>query len=68
MTTVRMPVRVRLEVTADRVDDELVWTVTDAVDAARLVTARQTRRVDVTLLVEIAATIHQLNVTLQPHF
>ena len=34
MTTVRMPVRVRLEVTADRVDDELVWTVTDAVDAA----------------------------------
>jgi hypothetical protein len=40
----------------------------DAADAARLVTARQTRRVDVTLLVEIAATIHQLNVTLQPHF
>ncbi|WP_329476453.1 hypothetical protein OG555_32945 [Kribbella sp. NBC_01484] len=34
MTTVRMPVRVRVEVTEDRVDDDLVWLVTDAVDAA----------------------------------
>jgi hypothetical protein len=37
-------------------------------DTARLVTARQTRQVDVVLLVEIAATVHQLNVTLRPHF
>jgi hypothetical protein len=40
----------------------------DAADTDRVVTARQTRRVDVVILVEIAATIHQLNVTLVPHF
>jgi hypothetical protein len=40
----------------------------DAGETARLVTARQTRRVDAVVLVEIAATIHQLNVTLVPHF
>ena len=40
----------------------------DAADAARLVTARQTRQVDVTLLVEIAAIVHQLDVILKPHF
>ena len=34
MTTVRMPVRIRIEVAADRVGDGLVATVTDAVDAA----------------------------------
>jgi hypothetical protein len=39
-----------------------------AADAARLVTARQTRQVDLTLLVEIAATVHQLDVVLKPHF
>jgi hypothetical protein len=34
VTTVRVPVTVRVEVTEDRVDDELVALVTDAVDAA----------------------------------
>ncbi|NMO55174.1 hypothetical protein HH310_28815 [Actinoplanes sp. TBRC 11911] len=40
---------------------------TDA-DTAAVVTARQKRQVEATVLVEIAATIHQLNVTLVPHF
>ena len=40
----------------------------DAADQARVVTARQTRQVDAIVLVEIAATIHQMNVTLVPHF
>ena len=39
-----------------------------AADTARLVTARQTRQVDVTLLAEIASIIHQLDVILKPHF
>jgi hypothetical protein len=34
VTTVRMPIRVRVEVVEDRVDDELVAMVTDAVDVA----------------------------------
>jgi hypothetical protein len=40
----------------------------DAADTARLVTARQTRQVDVILLAEIAAVIHQINVRLVPHY
>lgn len=40
----------------------------DAADTARLVTARQTRQVDAVLLAEIAATVHQIDLTLKPHF
>jgi hypothetical protein len=43
MTTVRMPVRIRIEVAEDRIDDRLVAYVCDAVDAAvsRAVTRAQ---------------------------